>query len=403
MLTVFVTQFRSYLVSAFRHNMHSYPLHIVNPAFDSDIVESMFALEILKARHLVGTTHLELFFQIKDIFHLLESLGSARIEGNRTTIDELVEQQIEGHASSEPLREIENIEDAMLYIEREFEKDPQRRIDAPMICELHRLVVQNLCPTAAGGEGDERPGRYRSRQVWISNANHVPPSPQDVAPLMGELVDFMNAAPRSREDLLRIAIAHHRFTYIHPFTNGNGRVVRLLTYAMLIRTGFRVSQGRILNPTAVFCHDRNAYMRHLSVADTGTDEALLQWCSFMIDGLRREMERIDTLLDVQTLNATILIPAIQGMRGRGVIGVDEMRILLELLKHQVVDASFFRGFYPGKSAASISQVIARYKRDKLIRPYPEKRSRSYVLNLHGPLLHDVMRAFDHAGFLPPST
>ncbi|MBK9184423.1 MAG: Fic family protein [Ignavibacteria bacterium] len=51
---------------------------------------------------------------------------------------------------------------------------------------------------------------------------------------------------------MRIAIAHHRCAAIHPFRNGNGRVVRLLTYAMLIRDGYRIDQGRIINPTAVF-------------------------------------------------------------------------------------------------------------------------------------------------------
>ena len=39
-------------------------------------------------------------------------------------------------------------------------------------------------------------------------------------------------------DLIKVAIAHHRFVWIHPFGNGNGRVVRLLTYALLIKYGF---------------------------------------------------------------------------------------------------------------------------------------------------------------------
>ena len=61
-------------------------------------------------------------------------------------------------------------------------------------------------------------------------------------------------------DLIKVALAHHRFGWIHPFGNGNGRVVRLLTYALLIKYGFNVKAGgRVLNPTAVFCNDQDRY------------------------------------------------------------------------------------------------------------------------------------------------
>ena len=42
-------------------------------------------------------------------------------------------------------------------------------------------------------------------------------------------------------DLLKVAIAHHRFVWVHPFSNGNGRTVRLFTYAMLVKLGFNVN------------------------------------------------------------------------------------------------------------------------------------------------------------------
>ena len=62
---------------------------------------------------------------------------------------------------------------------------------------------------------------------------------------------FINQDGADKYDLLKTAIAHHRFTWIHPFGNGNGRVVRLLTYALMIKYGFNVKNGKIINPTAV--------------------------------------------------------------------------------------------------------------------------------------------------------
>jgi Fic family protein len=59
---------------------------------------------------------------------------------------------------------------------------------------------------------------------------------------------------------MKVAQVHHRVGWIHPFKNGNGRVVRLLTYAMLIQYGFNErAGGRVLNPTAVFCNNRDIY------------------------------------------------------------------------------------------------------------------------------------------------
>jgi Fic family protein len=65
---------------------------------------------------------------------------------------------------------------------------------------------------------------------------------------------------------------------------------------MLIKYGFNVQAGgRVLNPTAVFCNDRNAYYAMLSEADTGTDEGLEKWCLYVLGGIRNELEKVDRL------------------------------------------------------------------------------------------------------------
>ena len=47
---------------------------------------------------------------------------------------------------------------------------------------------------------------------------------------------------------------------------------------------------RILNPTAVFCNDREAYYNMLMEADTGTDAGLEAWCEYVLGGLKVELE-----------------------------------------------------------------------------------------------------------------
>jgi len=46
-------------------------LHFVNPSFDSKITDLVINLDILRNRQLSGTTHPQLFFQMKSIFHIL--------------------------------------------------------------------------------------------------------------------------------------------------------------------------------------------------------------------------------------------------------------------------------------------------------------------------------------------
>ena len=303
--------------------------------------------------------------------------------------------------STEQLREISNIDDTMVWIESVFIKEPRKEIDEAFILELHRLTVKNVRSPTEGGEGDVKPGAFRSQSVLIKGASHTPPNPFDVPILMQELVAFMNEPQNSQFDLLRIAVAHHRFQYIHPFRNGNGRVGRLLTYAMLVRSGFRVHEGRIVNPSAIFCNDRDAYMAALSRADSGDDVGLLAWCEFVLSGLQHEIVKIDKLLDRSVLDEMVLHPALHIARQRGNISDHEWQVLSNIQKEQVADAALFKRFYPQRSAPGVSQVIARFKRHGLILPTPNENSRKYVVNYMGKdLLRPLVAMIDEAGFLP---
>lgn len=93
-----------------------------------------------------------MFFQLKALPHTLESLGSARIEGNHTTLADYIDSKVEGKAqSTDQLMEIANIEKAMDYIEAVIE--PGADLTEHMIRELHAMPVLGL-----QREGDKTPG-----------------------------------------------------------------------------------------------------------------------------------------------------------------------------------------------------------------------------------------------------
>jgi Fic family protein len=243
-------------------------LRLLNPSFASPLLDVLTDLEYLRRLQIHGTTPLPVFLQLKHVFHYLESLASARIEGNHTTLADYVDSKVTAGASNtEQLREIDNIDIAMSQLEDTVQ--PGEPLSEHLLRGLHATTVDGLTR-----EGDRTPGAYRGGAVTIAQADHQPPDPMQVPGYMTELVAFINRADAPKYDLMKVALAHHRFAWIHPFSNGNGRVVRLLTYALLIKYGFQVNTvGRLLNPAAVFCADRTRYYAMLAEADRGTDAA----------------------------------------------------------------------------------------------------------------------------------
>lgn len=370
-------------------------LKLVNPSFDSKLIDALIELNHLKRLRLNGSTQPWMFFQLKEIFHLLESVGSARIEGNRTTVSEYIELKIEkkGH-HSERFSEIANIELAMSYVEDNI--DEGSRISHQFIRELHHFVVNGL-----DGEGDKTPGSYRTWSVVIAKSQHLPPEHHRVQDYMDELVNFINKADDIKYDLIKVAIAHHRFSWIHPFGNGNGRVVRLLTYALLIKYGFRVKFGQLINPTAVFCNDRENYYDMLAIADEGSDKAILDWCEYVLTGICTEISKVNKLLDYNYLLEKVLKPAIAMGRERDLLNKQEESILKMGVEKQLFKASDVAGVLPKLEQRQITYLITKLKSSKLIQPLGENKREYFVSFNNNYLMRSLIQMLEQEEFIPP--
>lgn len=379
-------------MAQFKHH----DLTLINPAFDSQLVDVLTELEHLRRLQLAGSTPAPIFFQLKYIFHMLESLGSARIEGNHTTLADYVESKLDGekHAPSDQLREMGNIEEAMLYIEEYI--TPGAHITEQMLRELHAIAVRDL-----KREGDASPGAYRQQQVQIAQSEHLPPEAGFVAGYMQELVTFINEDHPSKYDLIKVALAHHRFGWIHPFGNGNGRVVRLLTYAMMIKYGFNVQVGgRVLNPTAVFCNDRDLYYTRLAAADTGLVEEREGWCLYVLQGILDELRKVDQLTDAGYLNGKIIGPALAYARERGLITAQESSLLYSVAKLGVAKAGdmAMSGLTDAQRTYQIKKMVDR----KMLLPIKEG-ARQYTIGFSNSyLIRGVIQALMAEGFIPAS-
>lgn len=379
-------------------------LGIPNINYDMPITDLLIELEKLRYKELRGTTNPIIFHQLRYIFQMLESIGSSRIEGNNTTILDYVETTRLSNNSEtvdvqqEQINEILNIEKAMSYIEENIYDIP---ITLGFIRELHILTVDGL---SYRREGAAHPGQFRESNVRIGGASHIPPDYTQVAPMMQELIDFVNQAHAPKYDLLKIAIAHHRFVWIHPFENGNGRVVRLFTYALLLKYIFQ-SKQRIINPTAVFCADRESYYYYLSKADEEGDEGIIEWAHYMLRGLKSEIEKIDILSDYEVLKGKVLMPALEHAEANKYITPAAYAILNKSLdvENQIIQSSDLKSIMPASKDYERSRAIKALIKDKLLTPITPG-GRKYIISFNNNyLMRSVLVSLDKAGFLPQNS
>ena len=147
----------------------------------------------------------------------------------------------EGHQS--PV----SYEDYMLFgynkaLELVFKTYSFQRLDEDFICRLHRILYEDWNPAFGGA--------YKKQQNYIvsqddkgnSRVVFAPPSPEEVRGLMGNLLyQFDQQMSNPVTDRL-VAIANFilHFVCIHPFSDGNGRVSRLLTTFLLLKYGYEL-------------------------------------------------------------------------------------------------------------------------------------------------------------------
>lgn len=333
-------------------------LKLIEPQFNSELCALVCELSSLRT----AGTNVEsaLLNDLKPLFFICESVASARIEGNRTTVAQYVKAVQERKPdlfSLDAYREITNIVEAMRWAE---ENVGAYKITEGFIRELHKRVVGEL--DACDGEGDLTPGEYRKEPVRILNSSHVPPDAFDVPAFMHEFVDWLDAPVAPQYELIKISLAHWRFAWIHPFRNGNGRVARLLMYALLVKIGF-VRRGFALNPNAICCLRRQEYYERLELADrsfaaskgqtvaTDPEKGLENWCVFLLRGLKEEFNSTLRLSNPDFVIKEIITPSVDSARYYDRLSTPEHKIALFVLRRETIrrseiDAQFSADFSP---------------------------------------------------------
>ncbi|MDO8367335.1 MAG: Fic family protein [Saprospiraceae bacterium] len=201
------------------------------------------------------------FRNIKNSLSLEWTYNSNSIEGNTLTLQEtkmVIEDglTIRGKSLREHFEAV-NHQEAIEFVEHLV--SDQYVLKANDILDVHGLVLQKI--------EKEFAGRYRNSGVRISGANFSPPNALKVDALMEDLIQWVTAETNPLEVFVKATIFHHRFVWIHPFFDGNGRTVRLLFNLLLMKAGFP--------PAIILKNDRKKYYDALNKANLGDYGKLL--------------------------------------------------------------------------------------------------------------------------------
>lgn len=198
---------------------------------------------------------------IKEALFIEWTYNSNSIEGNTLSLREtqMVLQEgvtVKGKSLKEHF-EAKNHETAILKLYKLVHKDYV--LNTKDLLELHGLVLRSI--------EDDFAGRLRNAGVRISGANFVPPNAVHVSDYLDSLVAYINTNPQGLNPVELATVFHHKFVWIHPFFDGNGRTVRLAMNLLLMRHGFP--------PAIILTNDRAKYYSALNQANSGNYSKLM--------------------------------------------------------------------------------------------------------------------------------
>ncbi len=214
-----------------------------------------YIIELIKATDLFGKVNTKIAsipnpYILTYVLEAIDSISSNDIENIFTTVDEAYDNSIME-------------QDAPFYNYREALKQAHKNLISNELILVKDLKQINKRIRGVDGEFRKGPVSIKDSK---NNILHKPMDAQQVPAKMTKLVELINQE-RTKNQLLNALDIHHKFEYIHPFSDGNGRTGRIL-FALLL------AKYEILDiPASVFSYsimkEKKQYYKALQFADKG--------------------------------------------------------------------------------------------------------------------------------------
>lgn len=236
------------------------------------------------------------------------------IEGHNTH-PIAIEQALKNNYDSDPKKRNLQLE-AKAHIEvQEWIDDGGLKDNAfsyAAICEIHKRFCEKLPDELLWVEDPKTktklkviPGEIRKNHVQVGH--HVPISPRAIPRFLHRYEQVYSSLGKS-ESILALAAAHHRFLWIHPFLDGNGRVARFISYATILN---QLNTGGIWSIARGLAKNADQYKQHLANCDLTrrnlSQESLHAFTKFFLETCIDQVTFMEKLMQPDQLRTRILL------------------------------------------------------------------------------------------------
>lgn len=319
---------------------------------------------------------------------VINSYYSNLIEGNNTQPHDIRQAQAGAFSQDQAARDLQMESLAHIHVQ-EWIADQDLGLDTlftpAFIQAIHREFYAQI-PVSLHQIKDIHndevrtvvPGAWREHDVRVGQ--HIAPDQHHVTALMESLCQVYHP-DRYRGDRKIIAImcAHHRLAWVHPFSDGNGRVIRLFTDAALRAINMKSSGVWCLSRG--LAHAAVQYKAALATADRVrqgnldgrgvlSETSLLAFCEFMLDTAQDQVDYIRRLLRLQNMRDRIVayVQARNDNRLPGYAGLKAVAV--NVLYSAFVEGAISRAraisLCEGMAERSARRLLAQLKEDGLL-------------------------------------
>ena len=168
--------------------------------------------------------------------------------------------------------EAKSLSEAIDYFYNQIIKN-KLAFEKRLVLELHSIVMKNIINDS---------GQYRNTNVNIKGASHTPPDFLHVNDYMNEMYNWFDQNKNEYSSIIVSSIIKHWITWIHPFSDGNGRLSRLVYQLILVQSGYPLPIIKL--------NKRQEYYDALSKSDSGN---LLSLIDLTIQAVSQTVEEWD--------------------------------------------------------------------------------------------------------------
>jgi len=193
-------------------------------------------------------------------FMIKFTYNTQRIEGSKLTLRDTANLLEKGETPKKPLRDIKEAEahKKVFYEMLNYSKD----LNLQIVLQWNKTLLLETKPDIAG--------KIRNHGVAISGSKFIPPSAIELETLLKEFFDWYNKNKGKLHPVVLSALVHLKFVTIHPFSDGNGRISRLMMNFILNKNGFPMLD--------IPYENRNGYYTALERSQIKQEEKIfLQW------------------------------------------------------------------------------------------------------------------------------